>query len=238
MKRLLKNLALICLNTGLFFGCTSLQTAGENSQNSNVVLNTVQSVLKSGTQNAFNVFGDTEAFMTNALIEAAMPQELKNINTKLESYGLSSVVKKEKALISEVAEASIATAKPIVNKAINEMTPQDAVSILSGGKGAATQYLRNKTYTDLTKAINPVVTAKTESLGINKLLNNALGGTNSSLNELIGAVLGTGSSASGSDQLNDAITKQLTDGLFNIVEDGENDARENPSTILNSILTN
>ncbi|MCM5661606.1 DUF4197 family protein [Galbibacter mesophilus] len=239
MNTSIKKLPLIVLAITIFSSsCTSLNTTNGSSQNSSVVLNTVQSVLKNGTQDAFAVFGDTEAFMTNALIDAAMPKELKDINRKLESYGLSSVVEKEKALISEVAEASITAAKPIVTKAINKMTPQDAIAILSGGKGAATQYLKDKTYTDLTKAINPVVTSKTESLGINSLLDNALGGNNSSLNEIVGVVLGTGSSANGTVQLNDAITKQLTDGLFNIVEDAENDARSNPTTILNSILTN
>ncbi|WP_417444524.1 DUF4197 domain-containing protein [Joostella sp.] len=218
--------------------CDTLNTNGATTQNSNVVLNTTKSVLNSGTQDAFDVFGDSNEFMTNALIDAAMPQKLKDINSKLESLGLSSVVKKEQALISDIAEASITTAKPIVTKAINEMTAQDAIAIVSGGKGAATKYLKDKTYTDLTTAISPVVNQKTESLGVNSLLNNALGGSNSSLNGIFGAVLGTGSTDSGSAQLNDAITNQLVDGLFNIVEDVENDARENPSTILNSILNN
>ncbi|EIJ39665.1 DUF4197 domain-containing protein [Galbibacter orientalis] len=218
--------------------CDTLNTAGNTSQNSNVALNTVQSVLNNGTQEAFSVFGDSNEFMTNALIDAAMPQKLKDINNKLESLGLSSVVAKEKALISDIANASITTARPIVTKAINEMTTQDAIAIISGGKDAATSYLKDKTYNDLTTAIAPVVTDKTESLGINSLLNNALGGNNSSLNGVLGAVLGTGSTASGSEQLNDAVTKQLVDGLFNIVEQTENNVRSNPSTILNSVLSN
>ncbi|MEH6703688.1 MAG: DUF4197 domain-containing protein [Galbibacter orientalis] len=218
--------------------CDTLNTAGNTSQNSNVALNTVQSVLNNGTQEAFSVFGDSNEFMTNALIDAAMPQKLKDINNKLESLGLSSVVAKEKALISDIANASITTARPIVTKAINEMTTQDAIAIISGGKDAATSYLKDKTYNDLTTAIAPVVTDKTESLGINSLLNNALGGNNSSLNGVLGTVLGTGSTASGSEQLNDAVTKQLVDGLFNIVEQTENNVRSNPSTILNSVLSN
>lgn len=218
--------------------CDTLNTTGNTSQNGNVALNTVQSVLNNGTQEAFSVFGDSNEFMTNALIDAAMPQKLKDINNKLESLGLSSVVAKEKALISDIANASITAAKPIVTKAINEMTTQDAIAIISGGKDAATSYLKDKTYNDLTTAIAPVVTDKTESLGINSLLNNALGGNNSSLNGVLGAVLGTGSTASGSEQLNDAVTKQLVDGLFNIVAQTENNVRSNPSTILNSVLSN
>ncbi|WP_456867643.1 DUF4197 domain-containing protein [Galbibacter sp. BG1] len=235
-----KILTVVVLTTTLLSlnSCDTLNTAGNTSQNSNVALNTVQSVLNNGTQEAFSVFGDSNEFMTNALIDAAMPQKLKDINNKLESLGLSSVVAKEKALISDIANASITTARPIVTKAINEMTTQDAIAIISGGKDAATSYLKDKTYNDLTTAIAPVVTDKTESLGINSLLNNALGGNNSSLNGVLGAVLGTGSTASGSEQLNDVVTKQLVDGLFNIVEQTENNVRSNPSTILNSVLSN
>ncbi|WP_335966170.1 DUF4197 family protein [Galbibacter sp. PAP.153] len=230
----------VLLMAGLlnFYGCTSMSTAGSGTQNSNVMLNTVQSVLKNGTQSAFDVFGDQNKFMTNALIDAAMPQKLKDINSKLESLGLSQVVEKEQALISDIANASINTVRPIVTKAINEMTAQDAINIISGGKGAATQYLKGKTYNDLTTAIGPVVNKQTESLGINSLLSNALGSNNSSLNAILGTVLGNGTATNTTELLNDAITKQLTDGLFSIVEDVENDTRANPSTILNSILTN
>ncbi|MEL4308157.1 DUF4197 domain-containing protein [Joostella sp. CR20] len=237
MKKIV--MASLLATSVLLTNCTSLNTGGTTTQNSNIPLNTVQSVLNNGTQEAFSVFGDSNEFMTNALIDAAMPQQLKDINSKLTSLGLSSIVEKEQALISDIANASITTAKPIVTKAINEMTAQDAISIISGGKGAATSYLKDKTYTDLINAITPVVSQKTEALGVNDLLNNALGANSSSLNSILGSVLGTSTTTNNtSDILTDAVTKQLTDGLFNIVEDTENNVRSNPSTILNSVLSN
>ncbi|MCX2679723.1 DUF4197 family protein [Galbibacter sp. EGI 63066] len=221
-----------------FSSCTTMGTAGGSTQNSNMMLNTVQSVLNNGTQSAFTVFGDSDSFLTNALIEAAMPQKLKDINQKLQSMGLNHIVEKEKVLISEIANSTITTARPVVKKAINEMTPQEAISIVSGGQGAATQYLKNKTHDQLVSAITPVVNQQTERLGVNSLLSNALGGNNM-LNSILGAVMGTNDAASSTtDMLQSAITNQLVDGMFNIVEDVERDARQNPGTVLNAILMN
>jgi len=232
MKKTVQLFIISLLVLGSFSGCTSMQTG----TNSNAVLGAVKGVLTNGTSKAFNIFSDSNAFMTNALIEAALPKEIKEINTKLESLGLSHIVEKEKQYISQIANASITTARPIVKQAIEQMTLSDAVAIVSGGNGAATNYLRTTTETKLQTAISPLVHTQTEKLGVNTLLNNALGGQNGTLNAILGTVLGTGSNQNTTELLNDAITQQLIEGLFNIVEDVENDTRANPSNLLNSVL--
>lgn len=233
MKKTLQFIVINLLILGSFSGCTSMQQSGSNS---NAVLNAVQSVLKNGTSKAFNVFGDSNEFMTNALIQAALPKEIKDINAKLESLGLSHIVKKEKEYISQIASTSISAARPIVKKAINQMTLADAIGIVSNGKGAATDYLKTKTKSQLLTAVKPIVNTQTEKLGVNSLLNNALGSNNETFSAVLGAVLGTGSTQNTTQILNDAITSQLVDGLYNVVEDVENDTRANPGTLINSVL--
>lgn len=233
MKKTLQFFIINLLILSSFTACTSMQQTGTNS---NAVLSTVQGVLNNGTSKAFNVFGNSNDFMTNALIEAALPKELKDINAKLESLGLSHIVNKEKQYISQIANASITTASPIVKKAINQMTLSDAINIVSGGSGAATNYLKTKTETQLSAAIKPVVRTQTDKLGINSLLSNALGTNSGTFSSVLGALMGTGTTQNTSELLNDAITQQLVEGLFNVVEDVENDTRANPSTLLNSVL--
>src|SRR5690606_36992589 len=130
----------------------------------------------------------------------------------------------------------ITTASPIVKKAINQMTLTDAINIVSGGSGAATNYLKTKTETQLSAAIKPVVRVQTDKLGINSLLSNALGTNSGTFSSVLGALMGTGTTQNTSELLNDAITQQLVEGLFNVVEDVEDDTRANPSTLLNSVL--
>lgn len=216
--------------------CTTTNTASNKTLgNTNLALNTVQNTLNGGLSDALSIFGDSDAFLTNALIEAAMPKELKDINSKLNDLGLSQVVDKEKMLISQVANASVSTAKPIVENAINTMTTQDAIAIISGGKGAATQFLKDKSYSPLVEALSPVVSTQLDQLGVNNLLGNALGGNG--LNNILGAVLGGNSSTVLTQGLNNAVTEQLANGLFNVIEDAENTTRNNPAGLLNSILT-
>ena len=220
-----------------FYSCSSL--GASQTGNHNLVLNSVQSILRDGTQEGYDVFNNPEAFMTNALIEEAMPEKLKEINGKLESMGLIQIVEKEKQLISNVAQTTISTTKPIIQNAINSMTTEDAIGLISGGKGAATNYLKTQTYNDIIVAITPLVTEKLESLGVNNLLSNALGDGQSTVNTILGMVVGNTTSkevTNTANYLNEAITTQLVDGLFNVVRNVENKTRENPSAIINTVF--
>ncbi len=238
-----KNILSFALLGSIILGTTNCSTMGTSTGTttgkSNIALNTVQNTLTGGLNNALSIFGDAQDFLTNALIEAAMPQELKDLNEKLNNLGLSQIVDKEKVMIGEIARTSVSTARPIVEDAINNMTTQDAISIISGGKGAATQFLKGQSATQLTEALSPVVTSKMNQLGVNNLLENALGGNNA-LNSILGAVLNGNQNTSTSltQNLNDVVTQQLVDGLFNIIEDAENNTRNNPEGLLNSILNN
>ncbi len=49
--------------------------------------------------NALNIFEDSQNFLTNALIEAAMLQKLGDLNEKMNNLGLRQIVDKEKAII-------------------------------------------------------------------------------------------------------------------------------------------
>lgn len=234
-----KSIIQFTLAGGILLGLTGCSTMGSSTGttlgNSNVALNTVQKTLNGGLNNALTIFGDSDNFLSNALIEAAMPKELKQINSKLTDLGLSQIVAQEKAMIGQIANASVSTAKPIVENAINSITTQDAITIISGGKGAATQYLKDQSYTQLVDAISPVVSSQMDQLGVNQLLGNALG-NNNALNSILGTVLGGNQSSSITQNLNGAVTQQLVDGLFNIIEDTENKTRNNPTGILNSVL--
>ncbi len=218
-------------------GCTTIGTTSNSTiGNANFALNTVQSTLNSGLNNALSIFGDSEEFLTNTLIEVAMPQELKDINSKLNDLGLSQIVNKEKKMISQVARASVSIAKPIIKNAINNITTQDAVNIISGGKGAATQFLKDKSYSSLVEALTPVVSSQLDQLGINNLIGSAFGGNNA-LNSILGTVVGGNTNTSLTQGLNNAVTEQLANGLFNVIEDAENSTRSNPAGLINSILT-
>ncbi|MGM5629956.1 DUF4197 domain-containing protein [Apibacter raozihei] len=201
----------------------SCDTQGSStSTTSTAGLNTVKQMMTSSTNQGFSVLGNSNSFITNALIEAVMPDELKKINTKLENLGLSSLVTKEKEYIGKAAESSVNVAKPIITSAIQEMTISDAVSILSGGKGAATEYLKNKTQSKLIAAIQPQVESQLNSNGLTSLINNAT--KDKSVKSAIDALLGNKQSSTNSNvssSISQYASQQIVDGLFEVAKDYE-----------------
>lgn len=229
-------LSTLIFSSFFFISCTSQAGAGGGAQPS--ATKTVQNVLNSGLLEAFGIMEDKDQFLTHALIDAAIPEELKEVNDKLENLGLGSIVTKEKEYIAKIAAQSVETAKPILSKAVNEITPADAMRILAGGKTAGTDFLRNNIGQALTSALQPSVSDQLESLGVTNMLDNALGGKGSALNSIAGIVLGGNASGSGtlSGSMDSWVTTQLVDGLFNVVENKEKQSRSNVFQGLQGIL--
>lgn len=205
---------------------TSLQSCG-TVLSSGIGLNVLKNILLGGITKGMGIFGNLDSFLSNALIDAAMPQQLRDINNTLEKIGLSSVVQKEREYIAKAAAFTIDISKPILVNAVNSLTAEDALRIAQGGKGAATQILRQKTEAQLIAAIMPKVDSKLNEFGVVKMLNTALSGSN-----ILGQILGTGSSTSATSGVSNLAAQQMVKGLFNIIENHEVTSPENPLNIL------
>ena len=116
-----------------------------------VGLSVLKKILIGGVSKGLGIFKDKNSFLGNELINAALPQQLKDINSTLE---------------------------PILINAINDMTSAEAQQIAQGGSGAATAYLKQKTSAQLMAAIAPKVDAKLNEYGIVRSVNLALQGNN------------------------------------------------------------
>lgn len=75
----------------------SLMSCGAGS-GSTMGVSAIQNLLSNASNQGFSILGNPEEFATNALIESAMPQELRNINNTLQSLGLGNLVKKRKTI--------------------------------------------------------------------------------------------------------------------------------------------
>ena len=193
-----------------------------------VGLSVLKKILIGGVSKGLGIFKDKNSFLGNELINAALPQQLKDINSTLEKLGLSNLVQKEKGYIADAAAFIAPIAEPILINAINDMTSAEAQQIAQGGSGAATAYLKQKTSAQLMAAIAPKVDAKLNEYGIVRSVNLALQGNN-----LLGGLLGNqNSNSSASLSLSNLAAEQMVNGLFNIVENYEKTNPENPMNIL------
>lgn len=195
---------------------------------SSVGLAVLKQILLGGITKGLNIFSDKDSFLANQLIDSAMPQQLKDLNSTLQKLGLNSLVQKEKEYIARAAAFTVETSRPILVNAVNSLTSEDAARIVQGGSGAATQILREKTSEQLMAAIAPKVDAKLNEFGLVSSLNSALAGTN-----LLGGLFGNQNSTSSvTTGISRFASQQMVNGLFNIIENHE---RQNQATILNSL---
>lgn len=223
MKRntiLVATMAVVTLGTTTQ-SCVALAT-------SSVGLAVLKQILLGGITKGLNIFSNKDSFLSNQLIDAAMPQQLRDVNNTLQKLGLNNLVQKEKEYIAQAAQFTVETSRPILINAVNNLTAQDAARIAQGGTGVATQILKEKTSQQLMAAIAPKVDAKLNEFGIVKTLNNALAGSN-----LLGGLLGgQNSTSSVTGGISRFASEQMVNGLFNIIQNHE---QQNSSAIMNSL---
>lgn len=217
----------------IFVATMAVATLGTTTQScvalatSSVGLAVLKQILLGGITKGLNIFSDKNSFLANQLIEAAMPQNLKDLNSTLQKLGLNSLVQKEKEYIAQAAAFTVDVSRPILTNAVNNLTAEDAARIIQGGSGTATQILKERTSEQLMAAIAPKVDAKLNEFGLVSTLNKALAGSN-----LLGTLLGGQSSSALTGGISNFASQQMVNGLFNIIQSHE---QQNASTIMNSL---
>ena len=195
---------------------------------SSVGLAVLKQILLGGITKGLNIFSDKDSFMANQLIDAALPQQLRDLNSTLQKLGLNSLVQKEKQYIAQAAAFTVDVSRPILVNAVNSLTAEDAAKIVQGGSGTATQILKERTSEQLMAAIAPKVDAKLNEFGLVSSLNSALQGSN-----ILGSILGTQNSTNSlTGGISRFASEQMVNGLFNIIENHE---QQNATTIMNSL---
>ncbi|MEC5156732.1 DUF4197 family protein [Chryseobacterium sp. MP_3.2] len=217
---LVATMAIATLGTGAQ-SCLAIAT-------SSVGLAVLKQVLLGGITKGLGIFSNKDSFLSNQLIEAAMPSQLREVNNTLQKIGLGNLVAKEKEYIAQAATFTVDISRPILTNAVNSLTAADAARIIQGGSGAATQILKEKTSQQLMLAIAPKVDAKLNEFGIIKSLNSALAGSN-----LLGSIFGgQNNNLSATTGISNFASEQMVNGLFNIIQNHE---KQNSATLLNSL---
>ena len=104
------------------------------------------------------------------------------------------------------------------------MSFQDAANVLLGGNNAATNYLEQKTTTQLTTAFKPKVANSLGKVGADKTWSNII----SKYNAITGKNINT--------DLNGYVTEQAIKGVFNMVAEKEAAIRGNSSLRTTNVL--
>ena len=137
-----------------------------------VVGNGLREALNLGIDRQVQKLTQKDGFFRNELVKILLPDELKKIDKTLRDIGLSKLADEGLKVLNRAAEDAVKQATPIFVSAINNITFEDAKSILLGGNGAATAYLKQKTEVALYRKFKPVIEQSFSDVGADIVWNN------------------------------------------------------------------
>ncbi len=178
----------------------------------------LKDALKQGFGNGVDMLSVKGGFLNHPLYKILLPPDAQKIADKLRDLGMSAQVDNVITKLNEGAENAVKTAKPIFFDAVTNMSFNDAMGILTGGKSSATNYLKNTTSSALTQAFQPKIQEALDQIGVTKYWGDLVAVYNripyiQKLNP----------------DLNAFVTDHALLALFSKVEDEENAIRENVS---------
>ncbi len=195
-----------------------------NGLSNATVASGLKEALSLGLTDGIKSLSQKNGFYNNSVAKILMPEELQNVEKTLRSLGMGSLADKGIKLLNSAAEDAVSEAAPIFVNAVTSMTITDAKDILLGGNNSATNYLKLKTTSDLTKAFQPKVEASLGKVGADKVWNNLI----TKYNTLTGNQI--------DPNLNAYVTQQTINGVFNMVAEKEEGIRGNKALRTTSLL--
>jgi len=231
---------LVCLFIISLFSCSIIEDASitilspTNNSPSKIdltneeVISGLKEALNVGIKNAVNLSSVTDGFLKNDVIRLPFPPDAIKVREKAINFGLSKQVTTFEETLNRAAEEATKKALPIFIDAIKNMSVSDGFSILKGGDGAATKFLKSQTSNQLVIAFAPVVKEATTKVQLTAYWNPIITRYNSAMTLSGGQKL--------DPDLDAYITQKAIDGLFYLVETEENKIRKDPIARVSDIL--
>jgi hypothetical protein len=210
---------------------TGTENGGEekNALTNQEVISGLKEALTVGIKNAVDVTSVTDGFLGNSEIKLPFPESAQNMKEKALEWGLEGQVTKITETLNRAAEDAAKEATPIFVNAIKNMSVSDGFKILNDGKGAATDFLKRNTESQLIEAFSPKVQESIEKVKLTDYWEPVMTKYNK-------AVRFTGGEPVDTD-LNNYVTTRAIDGLFTMVEKEENKIRMDPAARVTDLLS-
>lgn len=208
---------------------TEPTTTTKPSLTNSEVISGLKEALTVGIQNSVSLTSVVDGFMNNAEIRLPFPPDAIKVREKAIDLGLTSQVEKFELTLNRAAEESTKEALPIFKDAILGMSVSDGFSILNGGQGAATKFLKDNTQTKLMEAFSPKVANAIATVKLTEYWNPIITKYNQAMTLTGGQKL--------NPDLNKYVTERATEGLFHMVEKEENKIRLDPVARVSDLLS-
>jgi hypothetical protein len=199
--------------------------SGTGSMTNDLAARGLREALNIGTTAASNNLGKVDGFLANAAVKILFPPEARKLESTLRSIGMGSVCDQIITSVNHAAEGAVVEAKPIFLAAITQMTLTDAISILTGGQDAATQYLIRTSGQALMEKFQPIIQSNLNKTQATQYWGQAMTAYNAV--PFVQKV---------NPNLAQFVTQKATDGIFLMVAEEEKKIRANPMDRVGGIL--
>lgn len=171
MKKNNKKILVICISGLCFFlitACLStnsllqiaseLTTGTKLSYTNQEAVGALKDALVEGAIATSGVLSKENSYYKNSLYKIYLPEEASPMLNAIEKIpGGSSLIEDVVLRLNRTAEESAEEIIPIFKNAITSMTITDGIKIVTGGDRAATDYLKEKTYSQLVNLYRPKI---------------------------------------------------------------------------------
>lgn len=272
----LRRVALATIGIGMTVAFTSCEELFNSETQTFDTTAALKEALSIGAKTAAVNLGKDGGYMDDVAVRIGMPEEVSTVmeladtdagKTFLTAIGAEIFNKDELvSLMNKAAEKAAPESAEIFVGAITSMTIADGENILFGAENAATEYLRAKTYIDLTRIFGDVVTSTFDQVSVGgRTLNDAWAGFTQYYNRIIDfkekqdlktiailSALKIGLSSTGNGEmynkimaiervntnLGEYVTGKALDGLFVKVAEKEKGIRTDASQRVTDLLRN
>lgn len=202
------------------------QTATSTIPTNSEVIGGLKEALVNGAASGTGLLNKRGAFFNDMAKKILLPPEVQNIESKIRNNALlngliGGTLDKCIKAMNDGAENAMGKALPIFKDAITGMSFSDAMGILKGGNGAATNFFRNTTTNALHSTFKPVIKSALDEVKITEYWTPIV----SNINKYKGLL---GLSSDINPDLNQYVTEKATTALFTEIEKQENAIRQNP----------
>jgi hypothetical protein len=191
----------------------------------------IRAALERGANAAVALLGRPDGFLGNPLVRIELPGYLKDAARLLKATGQGAKLDELVTAMNRAAEAAVPAAKPLLARAVRDMSVEDGLKILRGGDDSVTNFFADKTREPLHAQFLPIVTRATEKVSLADKYN-AIAKKASSF----GLVKGDDAN------IQQYVTGKALDGLYRLIGEEEKKIRRDPvgtgSAILKKVFGN
>ena len=217
----MKKIVLLVSSFFCLSSCADLQSIMNSTQQSGAlssvdISNGLKQALELGIAQGVDLLSQKDGYYGNSLAKILFPEPLQKVDNTLRSIGLGSLADEGVKLLNRAAEDAVTEAKPIFINAVKNLSFPDATAILTGGKNAATDYLKKTTTQSLIQAFSPKIQASLGKVGADQVWSSIIDKYNAV--PLVTKV---------NPDLTSYVTEKAIDGLFLQIAQKEEDIRTN-----------